>query len=160
MKSFWNCRKCFLKHFIQLVKSWICGIGIISDFLKYIGNVDFFTDKTIICIHIDYLNMKFHGWQNPLHRKKLHLALHCLRGSPTDPYLVMAGALDTAWVLRWLDDAGLPQHKDTFLAARVDGRLLHRLTLEELAGLHVTSVLHAASIRTGIQVCTKRPCWL
>lgn len=104
--------------------------------------------------------MKFHGWQNPLHRKKLHLALHCLRGSPTDPNLVMAGALDTAWVLRWLDDAGLPQHKDTFLAARVDGRLLHRLTLEELAGLHVTSVLHAASIRTGIQVCAKRPCRL
>lgn len=66
---------------------------------------------------------------------------------------MMAGALDTAWVLRWLDDAGLPQHKDTFLAARVDGRLLHRLTLDELAGLHVTSVLHAASIRTGIQVC-------
>lgn len=110
--------------------------------------------------HTDKTLMKYHGWQNPLHRKKLHLALHCLRGSPTDPYLVMAGALDTAWVLRWLDDAGLPQHKDTFLAARVDGRLLHRLTLEELAGLHVTSVLHAASIRTGIQVCARRHSWL
>ncbi|XP_054266293.1 liprin-beta-1-like [Macrosteles quadrilineatus] len=97
--------------------------------------------------------------KNPLHRKKLHLALVCLRDSGSqsggvagDPYLHVAGALDTAWVLRWLDDAGLPQHKDTFAAARVDGRLLHRLTVDDLATLHVTSVLHVASIRTGILV--------
>lgn len=91
-------------------------------------------------------------FQNPLHRKKLHLALVSLRGTSGDNYLEPAGSLDTAWVLRWLDDVGLPQHKDTFLAARVDGRLLHRLTVDDLATLHVTSVLHAASIRTGIQV--------
>jgi len=54
--------------------------------------------------------------------------------------------------LRWLDDAGLPQHKETFLAARVDGRVLHRLTMDELAILHVTSHLHVASLRRGIQV--------
>lgn len=154
------CTSCFLSHFIQLVSFWIFGIGIRTYFFKFIGNVPYHQLVYSVYQHADKTLMKYHGWQNPLHRKKLHLALHCLRGSPTDPYLVMAGALDTAWVLRWLDDAGLPQHKDTFLAARVDGRLLHRLTLEELAGLHVTSVLHAASIRTGIQVCARRHSWL
>lgn len=54
--------------------------------------------------------------------------------------------------MRWLDDIGLPQHKDAFLNARIDGRMLHRLTLEDLAILHVTSSLHAASLRRAIQV--------
>jgi hypothetical protein len=92
--------------------------------------------------------------QNPIHRKKLHLALLSQQEAVTtlDPHLIPAGELDTAWVLRWLDDAGLPQHKETFLAARVDGRVLHRLTMDELAILHVTSHLHVASLRRGIQV--------
>lgn len=54
--------------------------------------------------------------------------------------------------MRWLDDVGLPQHKDTFTAARVDGRMLHRLTMDDLISLHVSSSLHAASLRRGIQV--------
>lgn len=54
--------------------------------------------------------------------------------------------------MRWLDDIGLPHYKDTFTAARVDGRMLHRLTMDDLASLHVTSSLHAASLRRGIQV--------
>lgn len=54
--------------------------------------------------------------------------------------------------MRWLDDIGLPQHKDTFTAARLDGRMLHKLTMDDLANLHVTSSLHAASLRRGIQV--------
>lgn len=47
---------------------------------------------------------------------------------------------------------GLPQHKDAFTAAKVDGRMLHRLTIDDLVSLHVTSSLHAASLRRGIQV--------
>ncbi|PSN55690.1 hypothetical protein C0J52_03196 [Blattella germanica] len=94
------------------------------------------------------------GIKNPLHRKKLHLALLSRQenAASLDPHLVPAGELDTAWVLRWLDDAGLPQYKETFLAARVDGRVLHRLTMDDLAMLHVTSHLHVASLRRGIQV--------
>lgn len=80
------------------------------------------------------------------------MALHCERGSSVDPQLPAAGQLGTAWILRWLDDVGLPQHKDAFLTASVDGRLLHRLTLDDLAALHVSSALHVASTRTGIQV--------
>ena len=29
----------------------------------------------------------------------------------------------------WLDDIGLPQYKDQFVEARVDGRMLHCLTV-------------------------------
>ena len=60
--------------------------------------------------------------------------------------------MDNAAVLRWLDDIGLPQHKEAFLNAKVDGRVLHRLTTEDLLTLNVTAQLHAASLRRGIQV--------
>ncbi|KAJ8871276.1 hypothetical protein PR048_027584 [Dryococelus australis] len=98
--------------------------------------------------------------QNPLHRKKLQLALLSKQENVTslDSHLEPAGRLDTAWVLRWLDDVGLPQHKEAFLAARVDGRLLHRLTMDDLAMLHVSSHLHVASVRRGIQVLLTSYC--
>ncbi|XP_065158263.1 uncharacterized protein [Atheta coriaria] len=91
--------------------------------------------------------------KNPLHKKKLQLALIDIEeNSSSDPYLSKAGKLDTAWVLRWLDDTGLPQHKENFLLNRIDGRVLHRLTMDDLALLHVTALLHVASIKRGIQV--------
>lgn len=33
------------------------------------------------------------------------------------------------FVSGWLDDIGLPQYKDQFYEARIDGRLLHNLTV-------------------------------
>ncbi|KAJ3630200.1 hypothetical protein MTP99_011407 [Tenebrio molitor] len=91
--------------------------------------------------------------KNLLHKKKLQLALiDTQENGSSDPFLSKAGQLDTAWVLRWLDDTGLPQHKENFLLNRVDGRVLHRLTVDDLALLHITSMLHVASIRRGIQV--------
>lgn len=39
------------------------------------------------------------------------------------------GNLDHNWVTRWLDDVGLPQYKDAFSEARVDGRVLNFLTI-------------------------------
>lgn len=60
--------------------------------------------------------------------------------------------MDNAAVLRWLDDIGLPQHKEAFHNAKIDGRVLHRLTTEDLLNLGVTAQLHAASLRRGIQV--------
>lgn len=92
--------------------------------------------------------------KNVLHRKKLQLALLDSQDND-DPYLAAAGELDTAWVLRWLDDTGLPQHKEAFSANRVDGRMLHRLTMDDLAVLHITSVLQVASLKRGIQVLRK-----
>lgn len=93
------------------------------------------------------LNLKNH-----LHRKKIVLALADATGNETDEVFKNAGKLDNGWVIRWLDDVGLPQHKDAFAVTRVDGRMLHKLTMEDLTHLHVTSCLHALSLRRGIQV--------
>lgn len=38
------------------------------------------------------------------------------------------GKLDYLLILRWLDDLALPQYKDAFADARVDGRTLNCLT--------------------------------
>lgn len=93
-----------------------------------------------------------------LHRKKIMLAIDELTGKEEDPLALKAGQLDASWVMRWLDDIGLPQYKDNFLQAKVDGRMLHRLTLEDLAQLHVTSCLHVASLKRGIQ-CMRETEW-
>ena len=56
------------------------------------------------------------------------------------------------FVAGWLDDIGLPQYKDYFLEALVDGRMLHYLTVEDLLHLRVTNSMHHLSIKSGIQV--------
>lgn len=88
------------------------------------------------------------GIRPPLHRKKLQLALQAL-GSEEDD---LQGRLDHHWVTRWLDDIGLPQYKSNFDEARVDGRMLHYMTVEDLLSLKVGSVLHHLSIKRAIQV--------
>ncbi|KAJ0056871.1 hypothetical protein NL108_000662, partial [Boleophthalmus pectinirostris] len=88
------------------------------------------------------------GIRQPLHRKKLQLALQAL-GSEEDD---LQGRLDHHWVTRWLDDIGLPQYKSNFDEARVDGRMLHYMTVEDLLSLKVGSVLHHLSIKRAIQV--------
>jgi len=84
-----------------------------------------------------------------LHRKKLILALNAFKKPEEDDH---AGKLDYHWVIRWLDDVGLPQYKESFGEARVDGRVLSYLTTDDLISLKVTSVLHHASIKRGIQL--------
>ncbi|XP_068573312.1 liprin-beta-1 isoform X2 [Cebidichthys violaceus] len=86
--------------------------------------------------------------KHPLHRKKLQLALQAL-GSEEDD---LKGRLDHNWVTRWLDDIGLPQYKSHFDEARVDGCMLHYMTVEDLLSLKVGSVLHHLSIKRAIQV--------
>ncbi|CAB0014599.1 unnamed protein product [Nesidiocoris tenuis] len=52
------------------------------------------------------------GDESGILRKKLHLALEAERGFTSgDPMLECAGRLEPGWVLRWLDDIGLPQYK-------------------------------------------------
>ena len=47
-----------------------------------------------------------------------------------------------------LDDVGLPQYKEAFLDAKVDGRVLNVLTVEDLiSDLSVTNLLHHYSIK-------------
>ncbi|KAK3548802.1 hypothetical protein QTP70_020678 [Hemibagrus guttatus] len=88
------------------------------------------------------------GVKHPLHRKKLQLALQALGSEEDDT----KGKLDYQWVTRWLDDIGLPQYKTQFDEARVDGRMLHYMTVDDLLSLKVGSVLHHLSIKRAIQV--------
>lgn len=88
------------------------------------------------------------GIKQPLHRKKLQLALQSLGSEEEDN----KGKLDYNWVTRWLDDIGLPQYKTQFDEARVDGRMLHYMTVDDLLSLKVGSVLHHLSIKRAIQV--------
>ncbi|XP_018399050.1 PREDICTED: liprin-beta-2 isoform X2 [Cyphomyrmex costatus] len=88
--------------------------------------------------------------KNALHRKKLLYAIESERSN--DAGFLGSHKMDNAAVLRWLDDIGLPQHKEAFHNAKIDGRVLHRLTTEDLLNLGVTAQLHAASLRRGIQV--------
>lgn len=96
--------------------------------------------------------------KSPLHRKKILLAIDEITGKELDHLALKAALLDVGWVMRWLDDIGLPQYKDTFLQAKIDGRMLHRLTMEDLIQLQVTSCLHIASLRRGIQ-CMRESEW-
>ncbi|KAM3919915.1 liprin-beta-2 isoform 2-T2 [Leptodactylus fuscus] len=88
------------------------------------------------------------GIKNPLHRKKLQLAINAISTKKDEK----SGQLDHTWVTRWLDDIGLPQYKDQFYEARVDGRMLQYLTVNDLLFLKVTSQLHHLSIKCAIHV--------
>ncbi|KAM3625984.1 uncharacterized protein V6R79_020832 [Siganus canaliculatus] len=88
------------------------------------------------------------GMKNPLHRKKLQLALRAF----TTKIIEKSAELDHIWVTRWLDDIGLPQYKDQFHEARVDGRMIQYLTVNDLLTLKVTSQLHHLSIKCAIHV--------
>ncbi|XP_075870866.1 liprin-beta-1b isoform X2 [Nelusetta ayraudi] len=88
------------------------------------------------------------GIKHPLHKKKLQLALQALGSEEEDN----KRKLDYNWVTRWLDDIGLPQYKTQFDEGRVDGRMLHYMTVDDLLSLKVGSVLHHLSIKRAIQV--------
>ncbi|XP_007433534.1 liprin-beta-1 isoform X7 [Python bivittatus] len=88
------------------------------------------------------------GIKHPLHRKKIQLALQALGSEEENNY----GKLDYNWVTRWLDDIGLPQYKTQFDEGKVDGRMLHYMTIDDLLSLKVVSVLHHLSIKRAIQV--------
>ena len=91
------------------------------------------------------------GITNRLHGKKLRLAISELNDD-CDKVTKAAAKLDYLWVARWLDDIGLPQYKEAFINARVDGRVLNYLTVEDLFSMGVKGVLHHTSIRCGIKV--------
>ncbi|XP_056134546.1 liprin-beta-2 [Lampris incognitus] len=88
------------------------------------------------------------GMKHPLHRKKLQLALKAFTTKVTEK----SSELDHIWVTHWLDDIGLPQYKDQFHEARVDGRMIQYLTVNDLLTLKVTSQLHHLSIKCAIHV--------
>lgn len=93
------------------------------------------------------------GIKHPMHKKKILLGITDLLSVESDQLLSNAGKLDTAWVLRWLEDVGVSGARDAAAEAALDGRGLHRLTHTELhTHLRVHQALHALSVRRGIQV--------
>ncbi|XP_055365414.1 liprin-beta-2b isoform X6 [Betta splendens] len=86
--------------------------------------------------------------KNPLHRKKLQLAINTFSSKQPEK----SAELDYTWVNRWLDDIGLPQYKDQFNESRVDGLMLQYLTVNDLLYLKVSSQLHHLSIKCAIHV--------
>jgi len=67
--------------------------------------------------------------------------------------MTKARHLNTTWILQWLDDIGLPQYKDPFSKAAINGILLHRLTKDDFLMMqNGNSDLHFSSLRCGIKV--------
>ena len=131
---------------VDMICTWLEGLGLeiyCGEVQKTIG-----TGADLSKMSLSDLESKL-GVKNAMHRKKLFLAL-AARNDCSRPDA--EGKLDFQWVLRWLDDIGLPQYKDSFLEARVDGRVLNVLTVDDLFSLKVTNQLHHLSIRRGIQV--------
>ncbi|XP_061670201.1 liprin-beta-2 isoform X2 [Syngnathoides biaculeatus] len=118
-----------LGHYVNLTRQWVeCG-------------------QTLLSATPQDLEKEM-GMKHPLHRKKLQLALKAFTSKMTEK----SAELDHIWVTRWLDDIGLPQYKDQFHEARVDGRMIQYLTVNDLLSLKVTSQLHHLSIKCAIHV--------
>lgn len=133
----------------NLVAEWLATIGLgmyVGEWRNWLRDGGHLMRATAAEVEKDF------GVRNPLHRKKLRLAVAGMLNDDEDELLKSAGRLDFLWVARWLDDIGLPQYKDAFIDARVDGRVLHYLTVEDLFNLKVISQLHFASIRSGIRI--------
>lgn len=94
---------------------------------------------------------KFIQLKNHFHRKKLRLAIQ-IANRATDELTMKASRLDYVCVAKWLDDIGLPQYKEIFLENRIDGAVLHHLTVDDLLRLKINTQLHHSSIKTGIFV--------
>jgi len=88
---------------------------------------------------------------SPFHRRKLELAAHEVFYPPVN-CLSSPGSLDYHFMMRWLDDIGLPQYKEAFEKSYIDGRVLNSMTLDELQTLGVSLEIHYASLRRGIQL--------
>ena len=135
----------FLEWNADILCSWFDSMGLYMYSSEVRKNVK--TGQQLATFTNSDMEQKL-GIHNFLHRKKVLLALMTRTQSCDDP----AASLDHQWVTRWLDDVGLPQYKDAFLEARIDGRMLNFLTIDDLFQLKVTNQLHHLSIKRGIQV--------
>lgn len=131
----------------ETMEAWIGGLGL----SQYCAAVRCWTENGHHLSQVTPQQLERElGLRHPLHRKKLQLAIAArLSGNQLNTPLAR---LDHAWVLRWLDDVGLPQYKDAFSEARIDGRVLNCLTYDDLAFLRFTNLLHVTSLKRGIQV--------
>ncbi|XP_071146106.1 kazrin-like isoform X2 [Mytilus edulis] len=90
---------------------------------------------------------------NPMHRKKIRLAVEEQR-NPGEAKYPKSSRLDHTWIAhRWIPDLGLSQYKCEFENNLVDGRILNILSKKEMEKhlnihrkFHHASVLHAVEL--------------
>ncbi|CAG5128306.1 unnamed protein product, partial [Candidula unifasciata] len=93
------------------------------------------------------------GVVNPMHRRKLRLAIEQHR-NPNDIKYLKASEMDPTWIAhRFLPDLGLPQYTDIFEEQLCDGHVLNTLTRRDLEKhfsvhrkFHQSSILHAVEL--------------
>ena len=122
---------------VETVCSWLDNLGLYmynSEIRRHVK-----MGEHLLAMSASDLENKL-GIKSPMHRKKILLALQAKQQQDKvddDDAVDSPGKLDHQWVVRWLDDVGLPQYKDAFLEARVDGRVLNLLTVDDLFQLKV-----------------------
>uniref|UniRef100_A0A3P8RWU5 Kazrin, periplakin interacting protein b n=1 Tax=Amphiprion percula TaxID=161767 RepID=A0A3P8RWU5_AMPPE len=94
------------------------------------------------------------GISNPIHRRKVRLAIEDYRRAEGDQGLSKASELDHHWVATsWLSDVGLPQYSQTFQTHLVDGRVLNSLSRRDLERhLNISDQFHQTSLLLAIQL--------
>ncbi|XP_067096788.1 kazrin-like [Osmerus mordax] len=94
------------------------------------------------------------GVSNPLHRRKLRLAIEDYREAEGNRGLSKAAEMDHHWVSKsWLSDVGLSQYSQSFHSQLVDGRLLSTLSRRDLEKLlNITNQFHQTSLLMAIQL--------
>uniref|UniRef100_A0A3P9I668 Kazrin, periplakin interacting protein b n=1 Tax=Oryzias latipes TaxID=8090 RepID=A0A3P9I668_ORYLA len=94
------------------------------------------------------------GINNPIHRRKVRLAIEDYRRAEGAQGLSKASEMDHHWVsTSWLSDVGLPQYSQTFHAHLVDGRVLNSLSRRDLERFfNVSDHFHQTSLLLAIQL--------
>ncbi|XP_036839188.1 kazrin, periplakin interacting protein b isoform X1 [Oncorhynchus mykiss] len=94
------------------------------------------------------------GISNPMHRRKLRLAIEDYREAESGQGLSKAAEMDHHWVAKsWLSDVGLPQYSQAFRSQLVDGRVLNSLSRRDLERLlNITTHSHQTSLLLAIQL--------
>ncbi|XP_071191071.1 kazrin, periplakin interacting protein b isoform X3 [Salvelinus alpinus] len=94
------------------------------------------------------------GISNPMHRRKLRLAIEDYREAEAGQGLSKAAEMDHHWVAKsWLSDVGLPQYSQAFQNQLVDGRVLNSLSRRDLERLlNITTQSHQTSLLLAIQL--------
>ena len=129
----------------ETIAKWFDSLGLYmytSDVLKSVKDGQHLVN---ICNKNQFAKL---GIKNLMHQRKICLAVDALQNKNSDK----SGSLDHLWVIRWLEDIGLPQYKDLFLEARIDGRVLSSLTDSDLTSLKISHELHQLSVLTGVRL--------
>ncbi|KAJ3602501.1 hypothetical protein NHX12_030255, partial [Muraenolepis orangiensis] len=94
------------------------------------------------------------GISNPIHHRKLKLAIADYRRAEGGQGLSNASELDHHWVARsWLGEVGLPQYAQAFQGQLVDGRVLSSLSRGDLEKhLGVSDQFHQTSLLLATQL--------